>query len=266
MSRDPFDSLPAPDRNKFGVALKRPLTRALNSLERFCNSIVAGRYPEWPSSSELSMFLKQVETFRLISNRGSDADPMQLIRDMDHRWPGMHIARTLERVVSTIETYIGRSLLAEVHTEAIKDRRDPKKTELHSLVYKLRNAKPADLELMAPLLPDPFQDLLELTRKETLRAQSEAALKTVERRRSALARSAQEYLFSTQLVCLARLWAAGKLRAFIHELKDPQYTKRLHGLAPEHVEDWDKAERRERVRKQVRERVKRFRDQKKSAG
>jgi hypothetical protein len=261
MPRNPFEVLPPPNRKKFGVALKKHLTPALQSLKRFSDSISRGSYPDWPSNAELSSFTKQIETFRLISNRSSDARPIEVIRDMDHRWPGMHIIRTLERVVVSLQAYMGRSLLAEAHAEALKRRRDPKQSELHILVYKERNAEPADLNVMAGLLPDAFQDIIELTSKDSLRVQLGAASKTLHKLETALARSAQEYLFAKQQAYLARLRAAGKLRAFIHELRHREYTKRLHGFAPQHVKDWDKAERRERAR----ERAQRFRTSKKSA-
>ena len=205
MPRDPFDGLPQADRNKFGVSLKKHLTPALQSLKRFSDSVAAGGYPDWPSNAELSLFTKQIKTFRLISNRRADATPMEVIRDMDHRWPGLHIVRTLERVVSSIESYVGRSLLAEVHAEAIKCRRDPKESELHTLVYKQRTANPADLNMMAALLPDPFQQIVELTSKKTLREKLGAESKTIDKLERHMARAAQEYLFATQQAYLARL-------------------------------------------------------------
>lgn len=249
MPRDPFDALPPSDQEEFVILLKRNLRTALESLKKFSASVQAGRYPEWPGNFELSLFLRQIEAFRLISNRGPSAAPIQLIRDMNHRWPGMHILRTLERVVSSLESYIGRSLLAEAHAEAIKRRGDLKKGELHSLIYKMRKAGPADLGIMASLLPQPFQEMLDLTSKDTLSPQAGAPSNSVDKLRRALAQSAQEYLASRQQAYLVRLQAAGKLRAFIHQLQDRLYTKRLHGFAPEHIKEWDKAVRREKVRK-----------------
>ena len=186
---------------------------------------------------------------------------MEVIRDMDHRWPGMHIVRTLDRVVTSLELYIGRSVLAEAHAEAIKHQRDPRTSKLHVLVYKERAAEPADLGLIAPLLPDAFQKMHTLTSKGTLETLVGTASKSIDKLRSALARSAQEYLLSKQQAYLTRLQAATTLRAFIHELRDRDYTKRLHGFAPEHVKEWVAAERRERARK----RAQRFRTSKKSA-
>jgi len=139
---------------------------------------------------------------------------------------------------------MGRSLLAEAHAEAIKRRRDRKQSELHTLVYKQRTAEPADLKLMAKHLPDAFREICELVAKPV-----GAASQTVDKLQGALARSAQEYLFSKQQAYLARRQAAGKLRAFIHELRDRDYTKRLHGFSPEHIKELDKAGRRELARK-----------------
>jgi len=181
---------------------------------------------------------------------------VEVIRDMNHRWSGMHILRTLDRAVSSLESYIGRSLLAEAHAEAIKRQRDPKESELHMVVYKKRKAEPADLKLMEEHLPNSFLEIGKLITKQ-LGARSQ----TVHKLQTTLARSAQEYLFSKQQAYLARLQAAGKLRAFIHELRDPGYTKRLHGFDKEHRNKWEMAERRALVR----ERVQRFREAKKSA-
>jgi hypothetical protein len=158
--------------------------------------------------------------------------------------------------------YMGRSLLAEAQAEAIKRRGEPKKTELNLLVYKERTAEPADLKIMAAFLPDSFHEMLELTSKDSLIAKAGTALQAIDRVQRALARSAQEYLFRTQQAYLARLQAAGKLRTFIHQLRDRIYTKRLHGFHKEHLEQWEKAQR----RAVVRERVQRFRNSKKSAG
>jgi hypothetical protein len=261
MPRDPFDSLPPPNRKKFVLALKKHLTPPLESLKRFSDSISRGSYPDWPSNAELSLFARQIETFRLISNRSSDAKPIEVIRDIDHRWPGMHIVRTLDRVVSSVEAYMGRSLLAEAHAEAIKRRRHLKESELHMLVYKERTAEPADLELMAALLPDAFQKMHTLTSKGSLGTLVGAASQPLDKLRRALARSAQEYLLSKQQAYLARLQAAGTLRVFIHNLQDRRYAKRLHGFAPAHIDEWLKAQSREKVRL----RAQRFRASKKSA-
>jgi hypothetical protein len=255
--RDPFDALPPADRKKFGIALKKHLRSALRALERFSDSILQGTYPDWPSHAELSLFTHQVEIFRLISNRSSKATSMEVIRDLDHRWPGVHILRTLDRAVSSLESYMGRSLLAEAHAEAIKRRRELKQSELHLIVYKQRKAEPADLKLMAEHLPDSFREIGELIPKPL-----GATSQTDDKLQRALARSAQEYLFSKQQAYLTRLQAAGKLRAFIHELRDRDYTKRLHGFDKEHRHQWDMAER----RAVVRQRVQRFREAKKSAG
>jgi hypothetical protein len=256
MPRDPFHALPPPDRKKFIVALRKHLRPALESLKRFSDSIAAG-YPDWPSSVELSLFIKQIETFRLIGTRSTDATPMEVIRDMDHRWSGLHIVRTLERVVCSIESYVGQSLLAEVHAEAIKRRRDLKQSELHMVVYKQRTAEPADLKIMAQHLPNSFLEIGKVIAKEL-----GAASQTSDKLQRALARSAQEYLFSRQQAYLARLQAARTLRTFIHQLRDRDYSKRLHGFDKEHRDQWDMAER----RAVVRERVQRFRNAKKSAG
>ena len=258
--RDPFDALPPPDRKKFGIALKKHLTPALDSLKRFSSSIAAGHYPEWPSHAELSLFMRQIETFRLISKRGPSAKRIQLIRDMNHRWPAMGILRTLERVVSSLELYMGRSLLAEEHAKAFTGRGDLRKGELHSIVHKMRGAVPADLDVMESLLPQPFQQMIELTSKDTLRQQLGATADTVDKFRMALAHSAQEYLVTRQQAYLARLQAAGKLRAFIHELEDRLHRKRLHGFAPEHIKELHDARHRDLVRKrQQRRRAKKSR-------
>src|SRR5207249_3065690 len=113
----------------------------------------------------------QVEAFRLISKRGSKARPIHLIHEIDHRWKGLQIVRTLDDVVDDLESYIGNSLLAEANAKAIKRRSDPRDDEWRRLIYRKRNPEPRDLQLMADFLPTAFQAMIKLTSDRTLRPQ-----------------------------------------------------------------------------------------------
>src|SRR5882724_2971236 len=107
--------------------------------------------------------------------------------------------------------YMGRSLLAEAHAEAIKRRRDRKQSELHTLVYKQRTAEPADLKLMAKHLPDAFREICELVAKPV-----GAASQTVDKLQGALARSAQEYcLANSKRTSLGVKRQANSARSFM---------------------------------------------------
>ncbi len=260
MPRDPFDALPKPDRKKFGIALKKHLTPALESLKKFSDSVRAGRYPDWPTKKELSLFMRQVEAFRLISNRSAEAHPIQVIREMNHRWPRLEIVAALDAVVSSLEDYIGRSLLADAYAEAMKRRADPRESEWRRLILRLRNPTPEDLQKMGDALPETFQAMIKLVAR--LQQRTGVPVDLVNQLKEALARTAQEYLFTKHQVFIGRLELARDLRRFIHDLHDRRYTKRLHGFAQEHVRDWEKAERRARTRA----RVQRFRHAQKSAG
>jgi hypothetical protein len=248
--RDPFDALPPADRKKFVAALRNHVNTAVASLSAFSRSIQSGGDPEWPPQTALSLFMKQIEAFRLISTRSPNARPIHLIRELDHRYPRMRISSTLNRAISSLEIYIGCSLLAEDNARAIEQRRDPKNSELRSLILKRRTANPADLELMANLLPNDFQAMAKLATTRTLGVQIGGAPRgSVDKLRTALARLVQEYLFTKHQLYIARLQAARQLREFIHQLQYRPYTKRLLGFSSEHIKLWDKADRRELSRK-----------------
>jgi hypothetical protein len=247
MPRDPFDALPPPDRKKFRLALQTHLRTTLQSLKKFSDSVRAGRYPDWPTKEELSLFMRQVEAFRLISGRSTSARPIEVLREMNHRWPRLGIIATLDGVVSSLETYIGRSLLADANVQAMKRRADPRQSEWRRLILRLRNPTPQDLQAMTDALPVPFQAMITLVGRLEQRTGVPPGL--VKQLKEALARSAQEYLFTKYQLFAVRVELARDLRRFIHDLRDPDYTKRLHGFAPEHIKEWAKAERRELARK-----------------
>jgi len=203
--------------------------------------------------------MRQIEAFRLMSKRSPNARPIQLIREINHRLPGMRIVKTLENVVSALESYIGRSLLAEANTKAKFERQsDPARDYLVSLIFKRRIAKPADLELLADLLPYEFRAIITLASR--VRPRAGASPDTVDKLQEALARSAQEYLFTSHLLFIARLALAEPLREFIYQLRNRRHTKRLFGFSEEQIAEWDVTDRRELARK----RQERLRARKKS--
>jgi hypothetical protein len=258
MPKDPFDALPRPDSKKFRLGLHAHLRTALCALNKFSDSVRAGRYPDWPNKNELALFTRQVEAFRLISNRSASARPIEVIRDMDHRWPKLEIIATLDGVISSLEIYIGRSLLADANIEAMNRRADPTQSEWRRLVLRLRNPTPEELRLMGDFLPSSFQAMISLIGRLEQRTGVPPIL--VKQLKEALARSSQEYLCTKHQAFVLRVELARDLRRFIHQLKDPDYTKRLHGFGSDHIRDWAKAEHREgaRVRK-ARERAQKSR-------
>jgi len=172
----------------------------------------------------------------------------------------MRIVKTLENVISALESYIGRSLLAEANAKAEFERQsDPARDYLVSLIFKKRIARPADLELLADLLPYEFQAMIKLA-SGRVRPRSGAAPDTVDKLQEALARSAQEYLFTSHRLFIARLALAEPLREFIYQLRNRRYTKRLFGFSEEQMAEWDVTDRRELARK----RQQRLRARKKS--
>src|SRR5262249_19140957 len=71
---------------------------------------------------------------------------------------------------------------------------------------------------------------------------------TVSKLKIAVARSAQEYLFSEHQRFIERRAAAKGLREFIFDLKYRPYRKRLFGFSPPQIEQWDKTDRLETAR------------------
>jgi len=183
------------------------------------------------------------------------------MREIDHRWRRLQVVKTVEGCLKELQNYIGENLLGSAVTEGQFGRQnDRAKDQLVSLVFKQRLANPEDLAVMRHLLPQSFQHLEELTSSKFVKRATGAPEDTVSKLRIAVACSAQEYLFSKHQRFVERCAAAKGLREFIFDLKYPPYRKRLVGLSPTHIEQWDKIDKLEAARL----RQKRLREKKRS--
>src|ERR1700693_1914277 len=194
MSKSPFDQLPAPNRTKMLSGVKSDLTRALSSLQKFCDSIRDRRQPVWPCQSTFDTFMGQLRTFRTISKRKAGAPPIQLIREMDGLWPKLRIVGTLDLCVDRLRDYLGTSLLSKANKIQFKRGTPWMAGDLRSLLRGERIASPKDLQMMWDLLPPCFQDLAKLASSQFVRPLLGVPRDTVEKLTTTAARAAQEYL------------------------------------------------------------------------
>jgi hypothetical protein len=252
MPRSSLDRLPPYNSKKFREAIKRGLEVPLCSLTRFSDSVRAGRAPAWPPDNAYSLFIAQLREFRIISKRKDNAPPIQLMREINHRWPKLKVVRTVENCVEELKNYLGRNLIgtaiAKARFESLKGRVHDDQVSLLLILRKKRFATPADLEVIHDLLPEHFQKLTKLASKDLLRSANGAPSDAVEKLRISVARSAQEYLISEHALFSAKIAAANALRKFIHGLKYPPYTKKLFGFSAWQINEWDKADLREASR------------------
>ena len=218
MPKSPFDELPPSNPVIFRRAIKRNLTRALQSLAKFSDSVRAGRAPDWPPKDTYALFMAQLRHFQLISKRRENAPPIQLMREIDHRWRGLQVIKTVGGCLKELQNYIGKTLLGSVFAEGQFERQNnPAKDQLASLVFKKRLANPEDLAVMRHLLPQSFQHLEELTSSKFVKRATGAPEDTVSKLRIAVACSAQD------LATSARCDATGRaLKA------NPRRTERNH--------------------------------------
>jgi hypothetical protein len=256
MPKSLFDELPPANPGVFRKAIKQNLTMALRSLAKFSDSVRAGRAPEWPSKDTYTLFMAQLRHFQLISKRRENAPPIQLMREIDHRWRGLKVVKTVEGCLKGLQNYIGETLLGSAIAKGQFERQNnPAKDQLISIVFKKRLAGSEDLVVMRHLLPESFQHLETLASRITRTAG--APDDTVSKLKIAVARSAQEYLFSEHQRFIERCAAAKGLREFIFDVKYRPYRKRLFGFSPTQIEQCDKIDQLEAVRlRQKRLRVK----------
>ena len=261
MPKTSFDSLPPPDPAAFRRAIKRNLAKALRSLAKFSDSVRDGRTSDWPPQATYTLFMEQLEAFRLISKRKENAPAIQLMREIDRVWHKLRVVDTIEIFIEQLQSYMGNSLLGSANAKGQFERQnDPAKDQLISLVCKKKWAAPEDLDAMRDLLPVAFRQLDTLASSKFVRRAIGASDDTLQNLRIAVARSAQEYLFSEYLRFLERSSAAKRLRKFVFGLKYRPYTKKLFGFSQAQIAEWEKVDQLEAARV----RQKRFR-QKKSA-
>jgi hypothetical protein len=253
MPKNLFDELPPADPKAFRKTIKRNLAKALRSLAKFSDSVRAGRTPDWPPEATYALFMAQLRHFQLISKRKEKALPIQLMREIDHRWRGLKVVKTVGGCVKQLQNYMGNTLLGSAIAKArFKRRNDPAKDRLVSLVFKGRLAGPEDLDAMRHLLPESFQHLDILLSSKFVKRATEAPDDTVQKLRAAVARSAQEYLWSEHKRFREKSAAAARLREFIFGLDCRQYQKKLFGFSRTQIAEWHKIDRREtnRVRQE----------------
>ena len=239
MPKSPLADLPPPAPKAFNQAIKRNLAEALRSLAKFSDSVRDGRTPDWPPPATYALFMAQLRAFRLISKRKQNAPAIQLMREIDHTWHKLKVVDTVEHCIEYLQRYIGYNLLGSAIAKAQFERQnDPAKDQLISLVCKRRLAGPEDLAAMRNLLPEPFQQLDMLASGKFVKRATGASGGSLEKLRSAVARSAQEYLFSEHLRFVERCAAAKRLREFIFGLKHRPYTQKLFGFSQVHIDKW----------------------------
>jgi hypothetical protein len=244
MPKSPLDDLPPADPKAFRRVIKRNLEKALQSLAKFSDSVRDGRAPDWPPAATYALFMAQLRAFRLISKRKQNAPAIQLMREIDHTWHKLKVVDTVESCIEYLQRYIGNSLLGSAIAKAQFERQnDPAKDHLVSLLYKRRLAGPEDLGAMRNLLPQPFQQLDTLASAKFVKNTTGASGDPLKKLQTAVARSAQEYLFSEHLRFLERYAAAKRLRKFIFGLKCRPYTQKLFGFSQAQIDKWKEIDR-----------------------
>lgn len=234
-----LDALPPPNRTRFRKIIRNKLKDVIRSLSAFSASVRAGRKPDWSSSATLELFTAQLAAFRLISNRRTDARPIELVRDMDHQWTGLRLEKTLAGVVSALNAYSGKSVLGNAFVEVLATG-DFQRHPIISLVLGRKTATAADLPTLLALAPTSFKriddSLSDLSSSQGHRVLGSSSKNEA---REALALSVQEYLKSEHLNFLYRQTIALPLRKLLYELNDPSIRKHLFGCSPEEIEAWE---------------------------
>jgi hypothetical protein len=249
MSTSPFDRLPPPDPQAFRRAIKRHLTEALQSLAKFSDSIRSGRPPEWPPQHIYALFMAQLRAFRLIWKRKGNVTAIQLLHEIDHRWSGLKVVKTVVNCADQLNNYLSPNLLGSANVKAEFERQnDRTKDHFGSLLLRKKLASPEDLELMYDLLPPDFQKLIKLTCESLVRSAPRTPSDTMQKLRIAVARSSQEYLICEHQRLLAKFAAADALRKFLFGLRHRPFTKKLFGFSAEQIEEWGKLDSREAAR------------------
>jgi hypothetical protein len=263
----PFSDLPPPNHARVGEIIRNNLKDVISALSAFSQSVQHGRKPEWPSNATLALFTAQLEAFRSISTRREDAKPIQLIREIDHRWIKLGLLETLIRAVCALETYSGKSLLGKAHAEEQFElgiaTGSILKHPLLTLVLRHRKATAVDLPLMLPLVPSCFTEL-ENALKDITPSEGYVVVASLPLTQAlnALALSVQAYLGSEHGRFMCHQTMAFPLRKCLFELKHPSFRKRLFGFSAEEIQAWDEFEDSRRIEKQQeqnRARSKRFR-------
>lgn len=261
MPKSPLEDLPPADPKAFRRAIKLNLERALQSLAKFSDSVRAGRPPDWPPNSAYTLFIAQLRNFGLISKRKKNAPAIQLIREIDHRWPKLKAFKTLANCADQLNNYLCPNLLGEAIEKAQFGRRnDPRTKHLIALVFREKSAAPEDLGLIRDLLPKVFQKLFDVVFERLVKSAPGLSHRAAQETRTAFAQLAQEYLISEHQTFLAKLAAARALRQFLFDLRYKLYTKHLFGFSTKQIKEWSKVDLREAKRLRKR----RF-DQKKRA-
>lgn len=263
----PFDALPPPNPKFFRQTIRERLKDVVRSFSAFAVSVKAGRKPDWPPSATLELFTAQLAAFRQISNRRKGARPIELVREIDHRWKGLRLKITLNRVVSALNDYSGKSLLGKAFVEAFATG-SFQDHPLVTLILGKRKATIADLPTMLALTPRSFEEIHNsLANLSPGRGIQVLASSSLIKARKALALSAQQYLASEHRSFMCRQTMAFPLRNLLYELNDPLIRKRLFGCSDEEIEAWkvlDITLDREKRNAQQRSRSARFRAKRKT--
>jgi hypothetical protein len=247
MPKSPLDDFPPPNPKLFRRKIERNLEEALRSLDKFSDSIRDRKAPAWPREATYELFMAQLDAFRCISKRKENAPPIQVMREIDRTWHKLSVVGTVDRCVEHLQAYLGNNSLGSVIAQELFElRHHPAKDQLISLVCKTRLAGPRDVGVIRSLpLPKPFQELDTLAFDECVKRAPVACGGSLRKLRTAVARAAQEYLFSDHLRYMEKCAAAKTLRSFIFGLNYRPYKKKLFGSPGDVIEKWKERDRKE---------------------
>jgi hypothetical protein len=205
----------------------------------------------------------QVRAYRSISTRRQKALVIQIVREMDHRWPKLDLGQSIIRLVGAVETYCANWPLNEL----LINRKcallfDPGSKEILDLASIATKTTSKELALILQVLPEYFKKMDRLISDTALRPQQGAQRDAVIVLRQLFARAAHELLNAKRAEFHARQRAASQLRQFIFDLEDWDFRRRLFGFSKGQISLWKKEQRKLHIQAQTRERVARHRAKK----
>jgi len=239
MPNCPFDRLPsASSEKRLRETIKQNLNAALCSFQEFIESTETDAVPDFPSPAVLENFMAQLRAFQSISRRKATATPIQLIREIDHRWR-MKIFLTLTDCAVRLEQYLASNPLHNFHARVLFRRaKTPLKDEAVALLLLLneRRATRADLAFLRPLISTDLGEIIDSL--STARPRHGARQDAVDRLRDRIARVAQKDLVQQRELFLIKAAAAKPFRQFLFDLQHRLFQKRLFGLSDERIKEW----------------------------
>ncbi len=248
---DPFNSMPPPDAVRLAKEIRSAVKAGVIELQKFSDSIRRASSPAWPRAEILDRFVRQIEHFRLISDRRPDASPMQCVSDMDHRWKSLSLRQTLDNAVSQLERFLGRFSSGEIYLMSRSRQLSVPFETARQVLNNERVATQKDLNWMIDFAPDWVRKINQALDfpAESSRKHLMQVLASI---RTALPRLAQHTLVLQQRQYLLARDQAAALRRFLFDLKHPAYKQRIFGLTDPGIATFAKLVEREEVLRRVR--------------